>query len=40
MANELQLVVVTPETTIVDEPVSTLRFPLFDDCWWRTFVLR
>lgn len=30
MANELQLVVVTPETTIVDEPVSALRFPLFD----------
>ena len=30
MANELQLVVVTPETTIVDEPVSSLRFPLFD----------
>lgn len=30
MANDLQLVVVTPETTIVDEPVSALRFPLFD----------
>ena len=30
MANELQLVVVTPETTIVDEPVKELRFPLFD----------
>ena len=30
MANELQLIVVTPETTIVDEPVSALRFPLFD----------
>ena len=30
MANELQIVVVTPETTIVDEPVSALRFPLFD----------
>ena len=30
MANELQLIVVTPETTVVDEPVSALRFPLFD----------
>lgn len=30
MANELQLIVVTPETTIVDELVSALRFPLFD----------
>lgn len=30
MANELQLVVVTPETTLLDEPVSGLRFPLFD----------
>lgn len=30
MASELQLVVVTPETTIVDEPVNALRFPLFD----------
>ena len=30
MANELQLVVVTPETTIVDEPVSALHFPLYD----------
>jgi F-type H+-transporting ATPase subunit epsilon len=30
MAIELQLVVVTPETTIVDEPVKELRFPLFD----------
>ncbi|MDA0590503.1 MAG: F0F1 ATP synthase subunit epsilon [Planctomycetota bacterium] len=27
---ELQLVVVTPETTLVDEPVAGLRFPLFD----------
>lgn len=30
MATELQLVVVTPETTLVDEPVAGLRFPLFD----------
>jgi F-type H+-transporting ATPase subunit epsilon len=30
MAKELQLVVVTPETTLVDEPVAGLRFPLFD----------
>jgi len=27
---QLQLVVVTPETTLLDEPVSGLRFPLFD----------
>jgi F-type H+-transporting ATPase subunit epsilon len=27
---ELQLVVVTPETTLLDEPVQALRFPLFD----------
>jgi F-type H+-transporting ATPase subunit epsilon len=27
---ELRLVLVTPETTLVDEPVSALRFPLFD----------
>jgi F-type H+-transporting ATPase subunit epsilon len=26
----LRLVVVTPETTVVDEPVSALRFPLYD----------
>jgi F-type H+-transporting ATPase subunit epsilon len=26
----LRLVLVTPETTLVDEPVSALRFPLFD----------
>jgi F-type H+-transporting ATPase subunit epsilon len=26
----LKLVLVTPETTLVDEPVSALRFPLFD----------
>ena len=30
MAAELQLVVVTPETTLVDEPGAGLRFPLFD----------
>ena len=30
MASELQLVVVTPETTLLDEPVSSLRFPLYD----------
>ncbi len=27
---ELRLVLVTPETTLVDEPVLSLRFPLFD----------
>jgi len=27
---ELRLVVVTPERTLLDEPVSALRFPLFD----------
>ena len=27
---ELRLVVVTPETTLLDEPVQSLRFPLFD----------
>ena len=32
MASEktLQLVLVTPETTLIDEPVQALRFPLFD----------
>jgi F-type H+-transporting ATPase subunit epsilon len=30
MATELQLVVVTPETTLIDEPVTGVRFPLFD----------
>jgi F-type H+-transporting ATPase subunit epsilon len=30
MARELQLVVVTPETTVLDEPVSGLRLPLYD----------
>ncbi|MFQ5733748.1 MAG: FoF1 ATP synthase subunit delta/epsilon [Planctomycetaceae bacterium] len=27
---DLQLVLVTPETTLLDEPVTALRFPLFD----------
>ncbi len=27
---QLQLVIVTPETTLVDEPVESLRFPLYD----------
>ncbi len=26
----LQLVLVTPETTLLDEPVAALRFPLYD----------
>ena len=30
MAKELQLNVVTPETTLIDEPVAGLRCPLFD----------
>lgn len=30
MANDLQLVVVTPETTLLNEPVVGVRFPLFD----------
>lgn len=30
MAAELQLVVVTPETTLLDEKVTSVRFPLFD----------
>lgn len=29
-AKTLQLVVVTPETTLLDEPVEALRFPLHD----------
>jgi F-type H+-transporting ATPase subunit epsilon len=29
-ARSLQLVLVTPEKTLVDEPVSALRFPLYD----------
>jgi len=28
--SRLQLVLVTPEKTLVDEPVEALRFPLFD----------
>lgn len=27
---QLQLILVTPETTLLDEPVSALRFPLYD----------
>lgn len=30
MATQLQLVVVTPETTLIDEPVASVTFPLFD----------
>jgi F-type H+-transporting ATPase subunit epsilon len=30
MAKPLQLVLVTPETTLLDEPVESLQFPLFD----------
>lgn len=29
-AGQLQLVLVTPETTLLDEPVAGLRFPLYD----------
>lgn len=29
-AQTLQLVLVTPEKTLLDEPVAALRFPLFD----------
>jgi len=29
-SKQLQLVLVTPETTLLDEPVDALRFPLFD----------
>jgi F-type H+-transporting ATPase subunit epsilon len=29
-ATELRLVLVTPETTLIDEPVRSLQFPLFD----------
>ena len=29
-ATQLQLVLVTPEKTVLDEPVVSLRFPLFD----------
>src|SRR6478752_6404320 len=28
--HSLRLVLVTPETTLVDEPVTALRFPLYD----------
>lgn len=28
--HELRLVLVTPETTLLDEPVEALQFPLFD----------
>lgn len=30
MARDLRLVLVTPEKTLLDEPVRELRFPLFD----------
>ena len=30
MPSQLQLVVVTPEKTVLDEPVSGLRLPLYD----------
>ena len=30
MASELRLVLVTPETTLLDQPVLGLNFPLFD----------
>lgn len=30
MAAELKLVVVTPETTLINELITTVRFPLFD----------
>lgn len=30
MAQDLRLVLVTPEKTLLDEPVRELRFPLFD----------
>jgi F-type H+-transporting ATPase subunit epsilon len=29
-ATHLQLILVTPETTLLDEPVAALRFPLYD----------
>jgi len=29
-AREMHLVVVTPETTLFDEPITALQFPLFD----------
>src|SRR5215472_9372841 len=30
LPSSLRLVLVTPETTLLDEPVESLRFPLFD----------
>jgi len=30
ISQDLRLVLVTPETTLLDEPVQALRFPLFD----------
>lgn len=30
MPDNLRLVIVTPERTLLDEPVSALRFPLYD----------
>jgi F-type H+-transporting ATPase subunit epsilon len=30
ISRALQLVLVTPETTLLDEPVESLRFPLYD----------
>ena len=30
IGTKLQLVIVTPERTLLDEPVSALRFPLYD----------
>lgn len=30
LAKQLRLVIVTPETTLLDEPVESLRFPLYD----------
>ena len=30
MPDSLRLVIVTPERTLLDEPVSALRFPLYD----------
>jgi F-type H+-transporting ATPase subunit epsilon len=30
MPKSLQLVLVTPETTLLDEPVESLQFPLYD----------
>jgi F-type H+-transporting ATPase subunit epsilon len=30
MPKPLQLVLVTPETTLLDEPVESLQFPMFD----------